>query len=62
MKEGELYICAGLGEIKCECRNEILADCECELTPPVCCGNPITLVEKEKQIREKKSICLLLHQ
>lgn len=47
MKMGELFVCASAGETKCDCMIEILTDCECESTPPICCGYPMKLVEEK---------------
>lgn len=54
MKKGEIFACVGNGETKCNCMIETLTDCDCEFSPPVCCDNPMHLVEEKTSDQGKE--------
>lgn len=50
MKKGELFVCAGLGEIKSKSIIKIMTDCECELPHQFCSGTPMTMIEENEAV------------
>ena len=46
MKQNQMYVCGCGGDKKCDCMVEVITSCDtCADTSPICCGEPMVLLE-----------------